>query len=378
MIQTSCYDLLNMKIIHVVPTMHNQSAGTTVYVENLAKNQKLRGDEVTVISLASFEQNITFSKIIDGVNYKVFARSKIFRRLGRSMEMLNYLKSNIKSFDVIHIHIMWMSPCYYPIIASESIGGLNENARIIFSPHGALTRYSRKRSKLKKFFSWIFWQRKVVENAHIVHVTSKIEEADFKEIFPHKIVKCVPIGVERYEVQPVVGEYFLYLSRIDPKKNLDKLIEYFDDPLLNASSLLVAGPREKGEYFSSVLKAISLRKNLKYIGPVFGEDKIRLLAGAKMLLLPSSSENFGIVIAEALAVGTPVLVTDSTPWSIVNTLNCGICCSINLYKENLLVAAKLSDNEIHEMSMNAKSYAEAAFAWTRIAEEMESIYASKY
>src|SRR5207247_3904807 len=138
----------------------------------------------------------------------------------------------------------------------------------------------------------------------LVHFTSQMEESDAKRTgVPIPRAAIIPNGVELPPDRAANrGDELLFLGRINWKKGLDRLIEAMR--LLPEARLTIAGNDE--ENYRAALPPV---ENVRFAGPVSGAAKDELLRGAAALVLPSYSENFGNVVLEAMAVGTPVVVT---------------------------------------------------------------------
>ena len=120
----------------------------------------------------------------------------------------------------------------------------------------------------------------------------------------------------------------VFLSRIHPIKGLERLLRAIHK--IGASkfknwTLIVAGFQEANhdKHLTKLIDELGLNSLVSFVGPKFGQDKIELLSNASVFVLPSYNENFGIVVTEALGRGVPVLTTKGTPWSELETRNCG-------------------------------------------------------
>ena len=93
----------------------------------------------------------------------------------------------------------------------------------------------------------------------------------------------------------------------------------------NNCDLIIAGYPELNylEKLKNYVNKNNLSTNVKFIGPVEGDDLVNLYKNSDIFVLPTYSENFGIVVAEALSYGLPVITTTGTPWKILEENNCG-------------------------------------------------------
>jgi glycosyltransferase involved in cell wall biosynthesis len=135
--------------------------------------------------------------------------------------------------------------------------------------------------------------------------------------------------------------------------------------------LVLAGPDEQ-----RLLRNRELPKGVRYVGAVEGAEKSRLLQHASVFILPSHSENFGVVVAEALMAGVPVIATHGTPWQSLENERCGWWIEMNevCLRDALLVALETPATELRAMGRRGREFAVRAFSWERIASQMAEVY----
>ncbi|MEM8526421.1 MAG: glycosyltransferase, partial [Bacteroidota bacterium] len=138
---------------------------------------------------------------------------------------------------------------------------------------------------------------------------------------PHVHVGRSPLGHRNWAL-------FLYLGRIDSKKAIENLIEALNEAELFLPSdfqLKIAGNAHNpyGIQLVELVRKLDLKHKVKFIGHIEGAAKQKLLASAHFLFMPSHTENFGIVVAEALGQGTPAVASKQTPWSILAAKRAG-------------------------------------------------------
>lgn len=206
---------------------------------------------------------------------------------------------------------------------------------LVISPRGMVfpealaTKGGRKRLFLAVL-------RRIAGARVVYHVTSEEEARAVREIFPGARTIEVPNGVEvPAEVpSPEVGRpYLLFLGRIHPHKQIERILSAFAVYARWARSLggeppadlVLAGSGD--ESYQRSLEQAAAQEGIapwvRFLAHVEGADKARLLAGAEGLILASKSENFGLSVAEALAHGTPCVVTRTAPWSGLERERCG-------------------------------------------------------
>ncbi|NNE37983.1 MAG: glycosyltransferase [Gammaproteobacteria bacterium] len=170
----------------------------------------------------------------------------------------------------------------------------------------------------------------------------------------------------------------LFLSRIHPKKGLLLLVEAWNRVKPADWQLLIAGIDELGH--QKEVEALVAEKGLDdvitFTGPVFGDDKERLYASCDLFILPTYSENFGIVVTEALSWGIPVITTQGTPWSELEENKCGwwVQPDVKAITNALTEATSMSPSELGIMGSKGRTLVKDKYTWPAIAEQMKSVY----
>lgn len=254
---------------------------------------------------------------LEGITIKYCNSKKpflIFKIIWQTLKQVPYN-------DVIMLSSIFYKPNFF-----VGIMALIMSKKVIWSPRGELLV---QRGWVKK--SYLYLLKILFAKRVIYHVTSQEEMASVHK-FMGKTVKCVLIP--NYMELPKkirinsTDKYLLYVGRIMPIKALDKLIEGASLSKLFMSQdykLYLAGKNE-GEYYQRLVALINqkgLTNKIIFKGMVEGEDKERLFAGAKVTMLVSNTENFGNVIIESLAQGTPAITSKGTPWQILNKKQAG-------------------------------------------------------
>lgn len=171
----------------------------------------------------------------------------------------------------------------------------------------------------------------------------------------------------------------VFLSRIHPKKGLDILIpawcqiaEQFPD-----WELVIAGPLDNSYAKNIVEMSRDLKvPRLRFCGEVLGDEKSALLFSSRLFVLPTYSENFGLVIAEALAHGLPVITTTETPWTNVKQQGCGWCIRPNHREltEALVEALSVPPGTLEYMGQQGRELIQTDFSWPQVADRMRCVY----
>ena len=142
--------------------------------------------------------------------------------------------------------------------------------------------------------------------------------------------------------------------------------------------LVIAGPDDNGHRRELELLADSLgiRDSVEFRGPAYEAEKWSLLANADLFVLPSFTENFGIVVAEAMAAGVPVITTTGTPWSMLQEHAVGWWVAPTVPAITIALRAALASPAADLAAMGQRAHARAAreFTWKQIAHSLHAAY----
>lgn len=361
-----------MRILHVVPTYlpATRYGGPIASVHGLCRALAGRGHDVHV-----FTTNVDGAGVSDvplgapvslhNVNVHYFASA--FRRLYYSPSMKRALRG-VAEFDIVHLHSVFLWPTYAAARAAERAG-----KPYVVSPRGMLVPelIARKSSLAKRVWIRLFEEHTLLHSS-IVHFTSQRERDDARRAdvaIPGAVI--IPNGVELcLERAQEHSDELLFLGRINWKKGLDRLMEAMR--LLPDARLAVAGNDE--ENYRASLPRLD---NVRFVGPVTGQAKHDLLRRAAVLVLPSYSENFGNVVLEAMAVGTPVVVTPEVGLAAeVERSGAGVVTPNEPAQLAAVLRELLANPERRAaMGRGGRAAVEARYTWERIAAQMEEVYA---
>jgi glycosyltransferase involved in cell wall biosynthesis len=254
----------------------------------------------------------------------------------------------------------------------------------VVHPHGMLEPHALTYSRAAKALARAFWQASSLRTASALRATSPEERSSFQTAGYYGLSLMIPNGIdtppqggfaERGERQPPLPSTrtLLSLGRIHPKKGLPVLLRAWSQlaPAFADWQLVIAGPDERGH--ERELKALSVQLGVEqrctFAGPVYGADKASLLCQSDVFVLPSYSENFGMVVAEALAAGVPVVTTTGTPWARIEKMECGwwVPPEVEALTSALRVALALPASDLRAMGQRGRVWMLAEFSWSAIA-----------
>lgn len=373
-----------LRVLHVVPSFYPavRYGGPIQSVRSLAQAQARRGDDVHVYTTnvdGPTESDVPLAQPVDDGGVKVwYFATGIGRRLYRSPDMARALWANVKTFDIVHIHSVFLWTTSAAAHVARRLG-----VPYIIAPRGMLVGdlISRKSTVIKR--AWIMLlDRRNIERAAAVHATSQLEVDEFRALgfHPYRTV-LVANGVDFPEVQEALaarreGHTILFLGRVNWKKGLDRLIPAMRN--VSGARLLIAGNDDENyrPKLEALARASGVEDRVEFLGPVYGDDKWALIRAAKLLVLPSYSENFGIVALEAMACGCPVVLTPEVGIAkAIGEAGAGIVSDGDPERLGHAIAALLANPELRRtMGEVGRRLARERFSWDAIAEQMDDAY----
>lgn len=304
-------------------------------------------------------------------------------RFGFAPGMWRDLRS--RSIDILHLHGLWTFP-------SLLVGrwGVQTRRPYMVSPHGMLEPWSLQQSKFRKAVARFLYQDPCLRNAFCIRATSQLEAESIRAAGYRNMIALIPNGVEipdRIPPPPVQKRRLrriLFMSRIHPKKGLLNLIEAWSRlnkeqrAVVEGWELHIVGPDEQGhkaEVVAAVRRA-GLEPQIHFPGEAWGTERLSLYLESDVFVLPSFSENFGLVIAEALGCGIPVITTKATPWEDLVTHRCGwwIEVGVDPLVFALREAMSLPPQPMQEMGLRGRQLIEAKYTWSPIGRQMVETY----
>ena len=369
-----------MRILHVVPTYlpARRYGGPIVAVHGLCKALAARGHEVEVLTTnvdGSSVSDVPLDRAaeLDGVRIRYFASP--YSRLYWSPSMKRALDAAARSAAVVHAHSIYLWPTYAAARAASRAG-----TPYVISPRGMLVpELIRQKSRTVKS-AWVrLVEQRNFASAAAIHFTSQREWDDARKIaIPLPSPFVVPNGTELPAIATAAREDDLVVSvgRINWKKGLDRLIEAA--ALLPRARFVIAGNDE--EELVPRLRALAARlgveSRIEFRSALSAVERDALFARAAVFALPSHSENFGNVVLEALAMGTPVVVTPEVGLAEeVQRTECGVVSNGTPREVAGAIGMLLDHRELRRaMGARGRALVEERYTWPRVAAEMESHY----
>lgn len=367
-----------MRVGHIVPSLEERHGGPSKSVRALANAQAALGHAVDL--LATFEAGHPVAPGNDLAQLHNYPRAEP-RWLSRSPELERHLQA--APLEVVHNHALWLRPLHYAHMATRHHG-----APLVISPRGMMSGWAYRHRRWRKRLAELFIHRGAFAAAAGWHATSK-EEADDIRALGWKQPVCVsPNGVPLPHTtelgaardfwqslcpatrsRPVA----LFYSRFHRKKRLRELIDLWQSAPRGDWLLLIVGVAE--DYDAPAVAAMAKKpEHAEGIAVFDGAHRPPPYAAADLFVLPSHSENFGLVIAEALAAGVPALVTDTTPWSGLENAGAGWCVPWEKFDATLAAALATNRAELKNMGRCGRQWMAREFSWERVANLLTGFY----
>jgi len=377
-----------LRLLHVVSAYYPavRYGGPIRSVHALCAALVERGHEVSVYTTnmdGELDSDVPLDRPVDldGVQVHYFP-VPAFRRLWWSPGLGKRLRASIHNFDLVHLHAIFLWPTYVAARTAE-----RAQVPYVMSPRGMLgAEVIRRKSRYVKQ-AWITCvEQRSLAHAAGLHVTAEIEGDDARAMglkLPR--IFCVsngvswpaahrPIDVGSYA--DISRPYALFLSRVNRKKGLDRLIQAWK--WISELELVVAGNDDENYLpeLQQLAQTEGVADRVRFIGLVDDENKWGLYESAELFILASYSENFGNVVAEAMAMGCPVVLTPEVGLSrLVHEVGAGI---VTPGEPRVLAGAIMDLHRDPErrkgMGIAGRQAAIERLSWGGVAGQMEQEY----
>jgi glycosyltransferase involved in cell wall biosynthesis len=312
-----------VKILHVIPSLALEDGGPTHAMIMMEK--ALSGQGVEVTTATTWGKNTQSLHDLHGFNGNVrrYYGSRWTTFYKFSPSLFFWLLRHCREYEVVHIHALFS----FSSLAA-AVAALWHGVPYVIRPLGTLSRYGVSQHRpLIKSISLRLVEGPLIRRASAIHFTSRIEEAEADSYNESPFNIVIPLAVEMpaeiTEVCPFEADdgqlVILYLSRLDPKKNIEGLISAFGllAPHYPTAKLIVVGdgPDEFVQSLKLRAEANGVAERIDWTGYLEGMNKWAALARADIFVLPSFSENFGIAAAEALMAGKACLLGEGVALS---------------------------------------------------------------
>jgi len=376
-----------MHTLITIPTLCSCDGGPSRVVPAIADELSSNGIDVSIFfkktsrenchDITPCNNNIELVHEITRFDYPIAGQFFRKREIIRQLSNLIFLPSN--KIDIVHDHGLWSinNLAAYKFATKTKVP-------YVLSVHGMLEEWSLNQKKIKKWLALELFQRNILENASLLFANSEQEVLSIRRMQVNTPIALIPNGINprasnsKFLLKNFdkTKKHVLFLSRVHPKKGLINFLNAWSVVRPKGWKFIIAGPDDN--YIDTVLegaKELNLLDEVEYIGNVSDEDKWNVYDLCDLFVLPTFSENFGIVVAEALSRGLPVMTTTGTPWSDLETCKCGwwVAPDVKSLSGALRLATNLKREDYLMMKKNAINLA-SNFDWPLIGKKILQSY----
>lgn len=376
-----------MKVLHVIWSLDPRNGGPPAALVGMAKAQADLGLEVSIIATWTWGENLA---VIEQLNdYKVLVEpvGPCIGPLLRHPQLSEAMRKMVQAADIVHIHGLWEEINHQAARATQFL-----RRPYLVRPCGMLDPWSLSQSRLKKQLYMRWRLRKNLNRASAIHYTSQLEaeSAQPLQIKAPSLVEPNGLDLTEFAQLPPTGTFrakypslgqrpiVLFMSRLHRKKGLDLLIPAFAKANTGDAILIIAGPDEDG-YQAEVETLVTQYKvssKVMFCGALHGPDRVAALTDADLFVLPSYQENFGIVVVEALATNTPVIISDQVNiCDQIKASKVGAVVPLNVEALANELTRWIHDGELRqEAAAGARPLVWAQYDWQHIAQRWAKHY----
>lgn len=245
-----------------------------------------------------------------------------------------------------------------------------------------LEPWALRHHALKKRIAWRIYQKRTLDDARALHVTSDLEAKNVRSLGLRSEIVCIPNGLDVPLCCPVRSsnrqKRALFLGRLHPIKGLPMLLQAWARINPVDWSLDIAGPDESSHRraLEAAVQRLGLDQVVTFCGPVSSDAKASLMQRASLFVLPSHSESFGVAAGEALAMALPVVATKGTPWTALERERCGwhVETSVDGLEAGLRAAFGTGLASLDERGKRGYLFVAQEFSWPKVAADMTALY----
>jgi glycosyltransferase involved in cell wall biosynthesis len=312
-----------MKILHLISSLDPDGGGPIEGVRQISSRVRARGHEVEILSMDSPDCGF-----IKDFPLRVHALGPSILKYGYNRRVIPWLRENAKNYDVVVVNGIWQ---FHSFAAWRALAG--EATPYFVFTHGMLDPWFKRAYPLKHLKKWLYWpwgEYRVLRDARAVLFTCEEERLLARESF--WLYRCNEVVTAYGTAKPPADRsessnvflkrhlelsgkrLVLFLGRIHEKKGCDILIEAFAAAarLDSRLHLIMAGPDQTGlaAKLQQLANELNLADRISWVGMLSGDMKWGAFHASEVFALPSHQENFGIAVAEALACGKPVMISN--------------------------------------------------------------------
>lgn len=377
-----------MRILHLINSINPTSGGPANVILRLAPLQAANGNQVTIITSDDPADVEPEAKTLEQANIKVVLAGPGKGPLAKNSKHIPAVKQAIQSgVDIAHIHGMWQHLGHWGASTLRK-----HNVPYIIRPCGMLDPWTLAQGKLKKKLMLELKARKDLNHAAALHCTTQTELDLIKPLKLKTNGYVVPNGIDWAEFENLepTGKFretlgidaqtplVLFLSRLHHKKGLDLLVPAFAKGAPSEAHLALVGPGEES-YVQSIkqqVKQLGIANRTHFPGMLREQARLDAFADADLFVLPSYQENFGVVVVEAGAAGTPVLISDQVNihQDIAQSGSGRVTMCDEQQTADALKEMLATPDLLIEMGSKARLHAKNTYNWIKVEAAIKQLY----
>lgn len=353
-----------------MPRVDREASGPSYSVTRLCESLAFRGHTVDLLCIAARHN-------IPNVTIETHSEWPILKRFEVSTSLTKSIMRRANAVDIVHNHSLWSM---INVAAGLIVPG--KRAKLVCSPRGTLSPWAMSRAKhLKRLLKPFQWN--LLKHADLLHATSIAEYHDIRAHGFKAPVAIIPNGIDLPDLSnrdtKEKPSQLIYVGRLHPTKCIDRILQAWQilEPQFHQWELTIIGSGDPSyeQYLKNMVADYNLYK-VRFTGPLYGVEKSDAYRKAGVLILPSHTENFGMVVAEALAHECPVIASKGTPWSGLVSNDCGwwVDHDVDTLIETMAIAMSTSTDRLHEMGAHGRDWMRRDFSWESVAGNMEKAY----
>ena len=374
-----------LRVLHVISSLDPLAGGPTASLIGMAIAQAQSGLEVSILSTFAAKAPVEVIEELRRAGIKGEMIGPTTGRLMKHPELARRTDSAVAQADIVHIHAMWEEVQHQAARASQRRG-----VPYLIQPHGMLTRWSLAQSKWVKRVMLAFRVSRNLRRAAAIHYTTAMEHSQSLSFPGRTLIEPNGIDTGEFANLPARGTFrsqypqtqgkplIVFLGRIHPGKGLRHLVPALARCRCKKAMLAIVGPNSenKKKVIEGLIVLHGLQDRVIFTGMICGAEKVAALTDADLFCLPSDHENFGMAIVEALASGTPVIVSKHVAiWKEI--VDAGVGAAVDQDAQTLggEISRWLEDDQLRDSARSkARAFVWEHYDWSTIGGRWKSNY----